>query len=185
MYNCCNIDIPMQAVFDSINSNDFLVEVPKFCNARETHLNIKVLSTSFILLKKQLMSYQEIADGLRAFTLAGKESKIGERVKLDTSKINQSLRLINKSMSEVKMMEKWIKLCDKKLDCNNKRDKTTIESNYDPSDTKYLLPHEFLFLLCNAKDRLEYVEKSKASSTLTLNKKVVTDFDFYDKGGFK
>lgn len=148
-------------------------------------MNIKVLSTSFILLKKQLLSYQEISEGLRAFTLAGKESKVGERVKLDTSKINQSLRLINKSMSETRMMDKWIKLCGKNLDCNNKREKTTIESNYDPSDTKYLLPHEFLFLLCNAKDRMEYVEKSKATTTLNLHKKVVTDFDFYDKGGFK
>ena len=62
------------------------------------------------------MSYSDISEGLRAFTLAGKESKIGERVKLDTAKINQAMRLINKSMSEAKMMEKWLELCDTKLD---------------------------------------------------------------------
>jgi hypothetical protein len=128
-----------------------------------------VLSSAFILIKKQLLSHQEISEGLRAFSLAGKETKIGERIKLDTSKINQALRLINKSMSETKLMERWIELCGIDLDCNKRREKTTIESTYDPSDTKYLLPHEFLFLLCNAKDRIECINKTRTKE-LSLNK---------------
>jgi hypothetical protein len=169
----------MKHVLKVINWNEFLKSVPKFCNARETHLNIDILITVFILVKKQLLSYQEISEGLRAFTLAGKETKIGERIKLETSKINQALRLINKSMSESRMMEKWIELCGTDLDWFKKRDKTTIEFEYDPSDTRYLLPHEFLFLLWNAQDRIELIKKTKTLD-LNLNKKVIRDFDFWD-----
>lgn len=51
-----------------------------------------------------------------------------------------------------------------------KRNKTEIEKNYDPSDTKYLLPHEFLFFLCNTVDRIEHIKKTKTGPSLALNK---------------
>lgn len=82
-------------------------------------------------------------------------------------------------MSEGKMMEKWIELWGTDLDWLNKREKTTIEFEYDPSDTKYLLPHEFLFLLWNAQDRIDLIKKTKTLD-LNLNKKVIRDFDFWD-----
>ena len=66
------------------------------------------------------------------------------------------------------------------LDCNKRRNKTKIENTYDPSDTKYLLPHEFLYLLCNAKDRLSYLDKSKEPRA-QLTKKTIKDYDFWDK----
>lgn len=156
----------------------FLRSVPLFCNARETHLNIKLICSAIILIKKGLMTHKQITEGLRAFTLAGKETKIGERIKMDTSRIQQALRLINKTMSEAKMIESWINMCGVKLDCNLKRDKTKIEAMYDPSDTKYLLPHEFLFLLCNAQDRDECIDRARKHKHINLNKKVIKDFDF-------
>ena len=45
------IYIPMEAVFKTLNSTGFLESVPLFCNSRETHLNIKLISTAFILIK--------------------------------------------------------------------------------------------------------------------------------------
>lgn len=99
---------------------------------------------------------------------------------MDTAKINQALRLINKSMSENIMMEKWIQLNSDKLDCNKKRERTNIEKDYDPSGTKYLLPHEFLYLLCNAKDRLEYISKVR-NIEVTHTKMIIKDFDDWDR----
>lgn len=169
-------------MFEAINSIEFLIEVPKFWNARESHLNIKVLISAFILIKKQLLSYEEITAGLRAFTLAGKESKIGERVMLDHYKIDQALRLINKVISNKKFIDIWVELWYSKLDWMTKREKTVIERNYDPSDTKYLLPHEFLFLIWNTEDRISYINKTKSGISLELNKQVIRDFDFWDRG---
>ena len=65
-----------------------------------------------------MLGYKQIEEGLKAFTLAGKETKIGERIKLEASKITQALRLINKTMSEAKIMEAWINMWGDKLDCN-------------------------------------------------------------------
>lgn len=45
------IEIPMETVFKTLNSTGFLESVPLFCNSRETHLNIKLISTAFILIK--------------------------------------------------------------------------------------------------------------------------------------
>jgi len=135
------------------------------------------------LLNKQLLSYEEITAGLRAFTLAGKESKVGERVILDPQKIDQALRLANKVFSDKKFIDNWVELCYTKLDWMTKREKTVIERNYDPSDTKYLLPHEFLFLIWNAEDRISYIKKTRTGPNLELNKQVIKDFDFWDKGG--
>lgn len=56
------------------------------------------------------MTHKQITEGVRAFTLAGKETKIGERIKLEPSKIQQALRLINKTMSESKMIKAWINM---------------------------------------------------------------------------
>ena len=45
------MSIPMEVVFKTLNSTGFLESVPLFCNSRETHLNIKLISTAFILIK--------------------------------------------------------------------------------------------------------------------------------------
>ena len=105
-----NLELSMKTVFETLNSSEFLKEVPKFCNARETHLNIKVLSSAFILTKKQLLTDTEIGQGLRAFTLAGKETKIGERVKQDSTKIDKALRLVNKVIGDKSIIDKWIEI---------------------------------------------------------------------------
>lgn len=167
----------LSRTFKTLNSIRFLRSVPLFCNARETHLNIKLITSSIILTKKQIMTHKQITEGVRAFTLAGKETKIGERIKLEPSKIQQALRLINKTMSESKMIKAWINMWGNALDCNMERDKTKIEEIYDPGETKYLLPHEFLFLLWNARDRDECIEKTRKKH-LNLNKKIIKDFDF-------
>jgi len=68
------------------------------------------------------------------------------------------------------MLDNWIEAWYYQLDCMQKRNKTEIEKNYDPSDTKYLLPHEFLFFLCNTVDRIEHIKKTKTGPSLALNK---------------
>ena len=58
-------------------------------------------------------------------------------------------------------MKKWYENCSFYLDCNQE-DRIMVEKEFKkrPYDAPFLLPHEFLYLLCNGENRLEVIERS-------------------------
>lgn len=105
---------------------------------------------------------------------------------LDPVIINQTMKLVNRTMSE-NVIRKWIKLVAPKLDYavserqafehkfriieNELKDKYQHLRNVEevPPQMEYILPHEFLFLLCNSVDRQTEMRKQRAPE-LDINK---------------
>eukprot|EP00350_Pseudokeronopsis_sp_OXSARD2_P001564 CAMPEP_0170567122 /NCGR_PEP_ID=MMETSP0211-20121228/80280_1 /TAXON_ID=311385 /ORGANISM="Pseudokeronopsis sp., Strain OXSARD2" /LENGTH=189 /DNA_ID=CAMNT_0010888497 /DNA_START=307 /DNA_END=876 /DNA_ORIENTATION=- len=95
-------------------------------------------------------------------------------IPLNETIILRTLRLINKTISE-EVLKYWIKKCRANLECEKKErkdlenHKKLLESelkkkkkmNYpdDKDSSDMLFAHEFLFLLCNTKNRLGIIDR--------------------------
>ena len=83
----------MKEIFRILNSPEFMHEVPKYANARETHANIKLMSSALICFHKGYLTLREISESIKAFQLIAKETKVGERIPLTPAEINKVLRV--------------------------------------------------------------------------------------------
>lgn len=91
-----------------------------------------------------MLSLSEIKDGLLAYTLTVRELET-DYLPLQSEILIKSLRLINKVMSP-KMIKMWMHKCWMYLESA----KIEVDSIKKDFSHLYLLPHEYLSLLCNA-----------------------------------
>jgi hypothetical protein len=129
------------------------------------------VTTSLIILKRNLMTIKEIRAGINAFTLMEKESKC-TNLPLKEHVILKAFHLINKTVSE-ELVRQWIKKNRPFLECEKKERKEferhvrhverelKIEKHMDYPDDQdsmdKLFIHEFLFLLCNGRGKIETI----------------------------
>lgn len=73
--------------------------------------------------------------------------------------IHKALRLVNMSISD-KIFKLWLKHVESNLQCQRK-DRKDFEKEHKRTkiDIPYIMPHEFLFLLCNSINRIDTVNK--------------------------
>lgn len=119
------------------------------------------------------MTIKEIRAGINAFTLMEKESKC-TNLPLKEQVILKAFHLINKTASE-ELVRQWIKKNRPFLECEKKERKEferhvrhverelKAEKNMDYPDDQdsmdKLFIHEFLFLLCNGRGKIETIQK--------------------------
>ena len=118
-------------------------------------------------------SFKEIRAGINAFTLMEKDIK-ATNLPLKEPILDKALRLINKTMSE-DLIRSWIKKCRPFLECEKQerkdfdnqvkkvekelKAKTHVDFEGEIGSADRIFPHEFLFLLCNTKSRLEQIKR--------------------------
>lgn len=129
---------------------------------------------------------KEIRAGINAFTLIEKELK-ETNIPLKETYINKALRLVNKTMSE-DLIRAWIKKCRPQLECEQPdrkefenhikkverelKNKKKMEFPDVQISNERLFPHEFLFLLCNCKNRIEAITKLQKPEFTTERKSI-------------
>jgi hypothetical protein len=66
---------------------------------------------------------------------------------------------MNKAISET-ILRKWYEHCKPYLDCES-ANRIMVEKEYKKTAiaSPFLLPHEFLFLMCNCEDRLLMIKR--------------------------
>eukprot|EP00347_Sterkiella_histriomuscorum_P008430 403345124 len=183
-------DIEMQTLFKALYNKNFLKDIPLYLNHRETIANVKLVTTSIIIYKKGLLSLKEISAGINAYSIVEKKLK-SSNIPLKESLIQQILRLINRTMSE-ELIRSWIKKCRPQLECE-KQDRKQFEKqvrqierdlkekkklNYpeDQDSHDKLFPHEFLFLLCNARNRIDLMN-NLPKPEFTIQKTSIKQYD--------
>ena len=90
------------------------------------------------------------------------------------------IQLVNKAISEL-ILKKWYDNCRTYLECHSE-DRIKIERDLKGRtlDGPFLLPHEFLFLLCNTEDRLEVIRRSHRPE-LVSNRGNIHNWEFINK----
>lgn len=129
------------------------------------------------------MTIEQIRHGLNAFVLECRETKQDYLYVMD-DKVKRALRLVNMDISDA-FCKMWMDYCVSNLEWNNKERKLIkdmVSREYQmfvetkPLERKeelidnfkkekhnvrenipYLMPHEFLFLLCNTHNRLDLI----------------------------
>lgn len=95
--------------------------------------------------------------------LMEKEKEFNEQqnMPLTVYHVKRALRMMNKTMSD-RLIEEWIKKCEPFLECK-KPERKDLDQRLMPNTAKSksnelrIFPHEFLFLICNAQNRMEVV----------------------------
>ncbi|CDW81298.1 UNKNOWN [Stylonychia lemnae] len=150
--------VEIKDVFQTLHSTEFLNITPLFLNHRETYANIKLIITSVIITRRAYLSGDEIRQGIIAYTLISRECK-SEWLPMYVEKIIKTFRMVNKTVSEV-VLKKWFEHVRSNLECNmESRIQVEKEIKQKKLDVPFLLPHEFLFLLCNCSNRLETISR--------------------------
>ena len=155
-------------------------------------MNIKLITTTLIVLKRNYLTHDLIRHGLNAYTLICREEKedyltLSYEKKPSFVRVHKALRIVNMSVSD-DLLKKWLDHVVTNLDWNNedrrvherrKREKrefkeeeenkirrersrsdigsgsiSAIKSDVIELDIPFILPNEFIFLLCNSLNRL-------------------------------
>lgn len=111
------------------------------------------------------MTHEMIRHGLNAYTLSARESKDDHLYVADNT-IHKALRLVNLSISDT-VYKMWLDYVKPNLDWN-KKERRFFEAHINHKDDEvkkaklaniFILPHEFLFLMCNSTDRIETIQR--------------------------
>lgn len=116
-------ELEMHFVFRVLNSIEFMSEVPLYVNSMETHSNIRLVISTLIIFRKDLLTLPKIREGLRAFHLSALLQKSKMKLSLLPDDINTCLRLINLTLPK-RFVREWSKLNEPMLECfqpNNNR----------------------------------------------------------------
>lgn len=93
---------------------------------------------------------------------------------------------MNKAISE-QVLKLWYDNCKHYLDCEQEN-RIMVEKDFKqkPIEMPFLLPHEFLFLLCNNEDRLSII-KQMHNPELVSVKGNINNWELINKegGGYK
>lgn len=146
-----------------------------------------MITTALIITQEGLLTIEQIRHGINAFVLVCRETKQDYLYMMD-DKVKRALRLINMSISD-NFCKLWLDYVISNLEWNNRERndiKEQVSEEYkvyvfkrskDPRkdelqqdfikekkkerhDIPYLMPHEFLFLLCNTHNLLGLIEKA-------------------------
>jgi hypothetical protein len=104
-----------------------------------------------------------VRQGLNSYILTCRETK-QDFVHVDfkntnDDKISRALRLVSMSISE-NLLIKWFDFVWYNLDCMRRERRDFERRHREGKDSNvFLLPHEFLFLLCNCQNRLDIINK--------------------------
>lgn len=111
-----------------------------------------------VILRRNYLTVEQIRHGLNAYILSCRETK-QDLLYLIDDKIHRTLRLINMGISD-DILKKWFEHVKYNLDWNKQeRRKFEKEHRNERIDIPFILPHEFLFLLCNCLNRLNTINK--------------------------
>jgi hypothetical protein len=174
-------------------------------------VNIKLITTTLIVLKRNYLTHDLIRHGLNAYLLicredckddeVEEENDLMKREKEDFlllandnkqfAKVHKALRMINMCISD-NLLKKWLERVITNLEWNKperreferlkrkREDMRKIKADYKPKlerqlsdskskppkgsenidlDTPFILPHEFIFLMCNSVNRLANINK--------------------------
>jgi len=96
---------------------------------------------------------------LNAFVLTAREIN-DEFLPYEFELILKCFRLVNKTVSEL-VFQEWFKRVRTMLDCM-RPERAMIETTLKGKTVlgPFILPHEFLFLLCNSEDRLKILKRT-------------------------
>ena len=166
------IEVQSTHLVKALYSNSFLSKCPEFVSGRETLVNIKLITATIMILRGGYLAIDDIRHGLNAYILTCRENKDDFLYlsspntnvkwnnvqdlsnKLDYKLVHKALRLVNKSISE-KILKMWTANNLGNIEWNNpnRRDFEKI-FNKKRIDIPFIMPHEFLFLLCNCMNRV-------------------------------
>lgn len=116
------------------------------------------------IMKRNYMTSENIRQGLNAYVLACRETEAEDDQKFDylyitKGKIHKALRLVNMSISE-NIFSKWFEHVKSNIEWS-KKERREFERVHKQArvEIPFIMPHEFLFLLCNTLSRLEMIKK--------------------------
>jgi hypothetical protein len=148
--------------------------------------NVKLVTTSLIILKRNLLTIKEIRQGINAFALMEKHVKT-TNLPLKENIILEAFHLINKTAS-LELIRQWIKKnrpyleCEKKARKDFERHVRTVERDLkkekhmdypdDQDSMDKLFIHEFIFLLCNGRGKIETIQKLPFPEFTTARKSI-------------
>jgi len=119
-----SLDLPISTFFTALMHKKLWDQTALYMNHRQTIENIKLIKASAILFHKGLLSMKEMRTGIKAFELMvfklndDKELTV-QNLPLQPKILNQTLRLINKTIS-LNLIEHWVKTLRSDLDCEDK-----------------------------------------------------------------
>jgi hypothetical protein len=135
-----------------------LSNCPNFVSSRETITNIKLITASMSILKRSYLGIDQIRHGINSYLLVCRETK-EDHLYFRDGRIHRALRLMNLSISD-NLLKLWYEHVKTNLEYA-KKEKRDFEKEHKEArvDIPFIMPHEFLFLLCNCLNRLEIVNK--------------------------
>lgn len=142
-----------------------------------------LITTSVTLTKKSYLSHDEIRQAIIAYTLISRECK-EEWLPMYVEKIIKAFRIVNKTISEV-VLQKWYEHVRSNLECHQEnRVKLERDIKQRKIEVPFLLPHEFLFLLCNCSDRLKTILRIH-NPELVSEKRNIHQWELLDRNSGK
>jgi hypothetical protein len=109
-------EIECKEVLKALYSNSFLKRCPKFVSHRETLLNVKLITTAMLVLRKNFLNHDTIRHGLSAYVLTCRETK-QDYLHTDDNKVHKALRMVNLSISD-DILKKWLEHTISNLEWN-------------------------------------------------------------------
>jgi hypothetical protein len=132
--------IDIQLVFRALEKADFITNIPDFYMNRLSKWTIKLIKAAIIVHMKNLLTVHEIREIAVIHHLKENEFfSVG--VSCDTTTIYSMLWAINRTIS-VPVLNKWISMVSDVLEIKGS-----------------LMPHEFLYLVCNTHKKGECADK--------------------------
>lgn len=122
-----------------------------------------------LVLRRAYLTYDTIRHGLSAYTLTCRESK-QDYLHMDDGKVHKALRLVNMSISD-EILKKWLDYVTTNLEWNKVERRVFEREHNDPRrkedklsyplplNVPFIMPHEFIFLMCNSLNRLDNINR--------------------------
>ena len=120
-----------------------------------------------LVLRRNYLTHDTIRIGLSAYVLTCREAK-QDYLHIDDGKIHKALRMLNMSISD-DVLKKWLDYSITNLEWN-KAERRSFEREHNdprrreeklanplPMNIPFLLPHEFVFLMCNTLNRIDNI----------------------------
>jgi len=132
--------IDIQLIFEACNTAFFLRSIPSFYNKRITKYTIKLIKAGLIIYTRGFLTMKQIGDGASIHQMKEFEA-LSVGVPCNQETIESMLWIVGRTIGN-DVLAKWIEIHEDYLEVR---------------DT--LMVHEFLYLLCNSKDKSELFQK--------------------------
>jgi len=110
------------------------------------------------ILKRNYLTVEQIRHGVNSYTLVCRETK-NDHLYLIEGRVHRALRLLNMSISD-NLFKLWYDHVKTNIEYS-KKERRDFEKYHKEQrvDIPFIMPHEFLFLMCNGLNRLETINK--------------------------